>query len=114
MPSHIQRVAEFVRHADTEELLDRVTVYREDMEGFAVELMEAELDRRGITPEEISEFHRLRLATALRDREGHVIRCLLCDRPATGRGWGWLTMFAGTVPVIPWKFAYCDLHIQRS
>ena len=45
----LRRVAEYIRRADTEELLDRVTVYREGMEPAALDLMEGELDRRGVT-----------------------------------------------------------------
>ena len=36
----IQRVAAYIRVADTEELLDRVTVYRNGMEPAALDLME--------------------------------------------------------------------------
>ena len=55
MEFNLKRVAEFIRGADTEELLDRVTVYREGMEPAALDLMEGELDRRGVTREEIAE-----------------------------------------------------------
>ena len=50
-----RRVAEYIRRAETEELLDRVTVYRAGMEPAAVDLMEHELDRRGISREAIAE-----------------------------------------------------------
>lgn len=106
----LRRVAEFVRSAESEELLDRVTVYREGMEPAALDLMEGELDRRGVTREEIAEFEAMRRATALTDRDGNVIRCTLCDRPATARGRGWITLFAGSLPVFPWRFPYCDFH----
>ena len=35
MRFELRRVAEFIRRADTEELLDRVTIYREGMEPAA-------------------------------------------------------------------------------
>ena len=36
----LRKIAEFIRRANTEELLDRVTVYREGMEPAALDLME--------------------------------------------------------------------------
>ena len=66
MEFNLRRVAAFVRRAETEELLDRVTVYREGMEPAALDLMEGELDRRGVTREQIAEFDAMRRATAMR------------------------------------------------
>ena len=51
MPLELRPVAEYIRRATTEDLLDRVTVYRDDMEPAAVDLMENELWRRGLTRE---------------------------------------------------------------
>lgn len=42
------RVRANARQAPTEDLLERVTVYRSGMEPEAVEIIEAELRRRGI------------------------------------------------------------------
>lgn len=43
---------------DAEELLDRVTVLREEMEGEAIDIFTAELARRGIGPDEIHAHER--------------------------------------------------------
>jgi hypothetical protein len=106
----LKRVAAFVRAADTEELLDRVTVYRAGMEPAALDLMEAELDRRGVTRSDIADHHiarRERGAIMLPD--GTALRCNLCPRPAVVRRWGWHRLF-GVLPVFPRVFARCDVH----
>ncbi|HJZ60309.1 MAG TPA: hypothetical protein VKE74_35525, partial [Gemmataceae bacterium] len=101
------------RRAETEDLLDRVTVYREGMEPAALDLMEMELDRRGWSREEIAEHDRQRRETAIMLPDGTAMRCSFCDRPAVLHGWGWHRLF-GRVPVFPWIFAYCDLHNTRK
>src|SRR5215510_2124096 len=103
MEFNLRRVAEFIRKADTEELLDRVTVYREGMEPAALDLMEGELDRRGVTREEIAEHGAARWASAIRLPDGTALRCSFCNRPAVVRSWHWSSAripFVGRVPLI--------------
>jgi hypothetical protein len=109
----LKRVAEYIRHADTEELLDRVTVYREGMEPAALDLMEGELDRRGVTREQISEHGETRWATAIMLADGTAMRCSYCSRPAVFQGWGWHRLY-GRIPVFPRIFAYCAIHCKRK
>jgi hypothetical protein len=109
----LRRVAEYTRRADTEELLDRVTVYREGMEPAALDLMELELDRRGVTREEIAEHDQVRRETAIMLPDGTALRCSFCNRPAVVRGRGWHRLF-GRVPVFPRVFARCALHDNRK
>jgi hypothetical protein len=109
----LKRVAEFIRRAHTEELLDRVTVYREGMEPAALDLMEGELDRRGVTREEIAAHGEARWARAIRLPDGTALRCSFCTRPAVERGRGWHRLF-GRVPVFPRIFAYCEVHARRT
>jgi len=108
----LKRVAEYIRKAETEELLDRVTVYRKGMEPAALDLMEGELDRRGVTREQIAEHGMARWANAIRLPDGTAMRCSFCDRPAVVRMWGWRRLF-GRVPVFPRRFAYCGGHDPR-
>ncbi|MCS7158912.1 MAG: hypothetical protein RMJ19_00435, partial [Gemmatales bacterium] len=68
--------------AETLELLDRVTVLREYLEAEAVEIAEAELARRGITPEEIAAHERKWKHRVLRDENGMVFCCSCCGRAA--------------------------------
>ena len=105
----IRQVAAFIRRADTEELLDRVTVYREGMEPAALDLMEMELDRRGISREEIADHGEARRETAILLPDGTALRCNFCDRPAVIRAWGWHKLY-GRVPVFPRVFARCAEH----
>src|SRR5262245_57667268 len=113
MRLNLKRVAEFIRRADTEELLDRVTVYREGMEPAALDLMEGELDRRGVTREEIAEHDAARRETAIMLPDGTAPRCSFCERPAVVRARGWHKLF-GRVPVFPRIFAYCALHDRQT
>jgi hypothetical protein len=109
----LRRVAEFIRRADTEELLDRVTVYREGMEPAALDLMEGELDRRGMTRADIADHAAERWQTAIRLPDGTALRCSLCVRPAVMRARGWHRLF-GRVPLFPRLFAYCEAHRPRE
>ena len=111
MKFDLKRVAEYIRGADSEDLLDRVTVYREGMEPAALDLMEMELDRRGVTREEIAEYDRLQRETAIMLPDGTAMRCNFCDRPATVKRWGWQRLF-GRVPLYPRVFAYCEGHAK--
>src|SRR5262245_32383580 len=99
----LKRVAAFIRKADTEELLDRVTIYRAGMEPAALDLMEGELDRRGVSREEIAEHDATRRATAIMLADGTALRCSFCDRPAVVQARGWHKLF-GRIPLCPRMF----------
>jgi hypothetical protein len=113
MEFNLKRVAEYIRSADTEELLDRVTVYREGMEPAALDLMEGELDRRGITREAIAAHDAKHRATAIMLPDGTAMRCSFCSRPAVVRALRWHRLF-GIVPVFPMRFAYCGFHADQK
>jgi hypothetical protein len=103
-----QRVWDNVRLASTEDLLDRVTVYRPGMEPEAVEIIEAELRRRGVRDDAI-EAHARDQGDVLILPDGTARQCSFCRRPAVARGWGWHRLF-GWVPVFPRPFFYCAQH----
>ncbi len=113
-----QRVRENVRQADTEDLLDRATVYRADMEPDALDLIEQELSRRGVTAAEIEAHARRRQEAGLCDDGGMPARCSFCDRPAVARGWGWHRyrgrwlprLLRDRLPLFPRRFWYCAEH----
>ena len=109
MDLNLKRVAEFVRRADTEDLLDRVTVYRNGMEPAALDLMHGELDRRGVTSDDLIDHYQLRRATVLLLPDGTAERCSFCDRPAVLRRYGWHRLW-GRIPLFPRVFAYCEGH----
>ena len=105
----LRQVAAYTRKADTEELLDRVTIYRKGMEPAALDLMEMELDRRGFTLDDIAGHDRIRRETAIILPDGTALRCNFCDRPAIVRARGWHKLF-GLVPIFPRIFARCERH----
>lgn len=113
MELDLRKVAEFVRRAESEDLLDRVTVFRDGMEPAAVDLMENELARRGFRPADIADHDRARRETVVLLPDGTALRCHFCDRPAVVRAAGWHRLW-GRVPVFPRVFAYCDAHRPRS
>lgn len=105
----LKTVAEFVRKAEKEDLLDRVTVYRDGMEPAAVDLMENELWRRGVTPDEVAHHAEGRRERLVVSNDGHAVRCRYCERPAVSRRWGWYRI-RGKVPVLPWLLSRCAVH----
>lgn len=112
MEFNLKRVAEYIRGADTEELLDRVTVYREGMEPAALDLMEGELDRRGVTREAIAAHDAKHRARAIPLADGTAMRCSFCNRPAVARAFRFHRLY-GLVPVFPMRFAYCAAHAAQ-
>jgi hypothetical protein len=97
------------RQAGTEDLLDRVTVYRAGMEPAALAIIEAELNSRGISREDIAAHERAQTAASLRDENGVARSCSFCRRPAVVEMWGWHHLW-GKVPIFPRKFRYCEEH----
>lgn len=112
MDFDLRTVAENIRSAKTEELLDRVTVYRDDMEPAAVDLMEHELAHRGVTPERIAEHGRERRAAALVEPDGFVKRCAFCDRPAVTRAWTWHRPHR-RIRLFPQRLSFCEVHAEE-
>jgi len=113
MRFHPERVRQNVRKSTTEDLLDRVTVYRHGMEPEAVEIIESELADRDVLPAEI-EAHAARRSKEVifaPDRTG--LKCSFCDRPAVVQGWGWHRMW-GWVPLFRRFYAYCEVHRAKD
>jgi hypothetical protein len=98
------RVRENVHAAETEDLLDRVTIYRAEMESDALYVIEDELRRRGVTAAEIDAHQRRRQEAAAAPE-----RCSRCPRPAVTSGWGWHRLW-GLVPLFPRPMRYCEVH----
>ena len=109
----LKRVAEFIRRAETEELLDRVTVYREGMEPAALDLMEGELDRRGITREMIADHDEERRQDGdhASGRNCHAVQLLL---PPRGRGDPGLAPALRPGADLPAALAYCAVHQKQK
>ena len=96
------------RAADTEDLLDRVTAYRAGLEPEAIEIIEMELHRRGVSAEQIAE-HGRQFVDCLRAADGTVLMCSQCRKPAVAVRWGWHRLW-GQLPVFPYRIRCCKEH----
>lgn len=98
-----------IRQADTGDLLDRITAYRQGMEAEAVALIEDELRRRGITDAIIEERQQAYLRECLFYADGTAMMCSFCRLPAVTQAWGWHKLW-NKVPLCPRQFRYCKNH----
>jgi hypothetical protein len=112
LPFDADKTLRNARLASTEDLLDRVTAFRDAMEPEAVEIVEMELRRRGVGPDQIEQTRQDRAGKLIRDRSNLPARCSFCSRPAVERRWGWHRLW-GRLPVFPRRFTYCVEH-RRS
>lgn len=108
-----ERVARNAQDASGEDLLDRITVYRDGMEPEAVEIIEAELQSRGIGREEIEAHAAYRSAQMIRLPDGTALPCSFCARPAVEQRWGWHRVW-GYFPLFPRYFSYCEIHLPKT
>jgi hypothetical protein len=113
MHLNLEQVRANVRQAATEDLLDRATIYREGMEGEALDIIERELRDRGVSGEQIAEHERKRREGARLDPNGIALTCHRCRRPAVGEGWGWHRLW-GLLPLFPRRVAWCEEHQPKN
>jgi hypothetical protein len=95
------------------ELLDRVTVFRDALEPDAVEVMEAELARRGIGPEEIHQHYRQIKHRVLRDAHGIPAQCSWCERAAVEMREDFHKLWR-LIPVAKRIWYYCERHFAEK
>src|SRR3954467_7919111 len=112
MEFDLDRLLENVRAATTEDLLDRVTVYRAGLEPEAVPVILEELKARGVTAEAVVRHEQAR-PQVMYDRTGTACSCDLCRKPAVTEEWGWHRMF-GKVPLFPRLFQLCEDHRRKD
>ena len=108
-----ERIRANVRAATTEDLLDRVTVYREGMEPEALDLIEDELRERGVTRDDIAAHELRRRESVLFDSSGVARKCHRCPRPAVTETWGWQRLW-GVLPLFRRQFAWCEEHQPKK
>jgi hypothetical protein len=104
-----ERVRENVKKAETEDLLDRATVFREELEPTAAALVEEELRGRGYGHDRIREHAEARARQGLLWEGNVAVRCTYCFRPAVAAGWGWFKVF-GVLPLLPRYVCRCATH----
>jgi hypothetical protein len=117
LPFNAERVRTNAQQATTEDLLDRITVYRSGMEPEAVFIIEDELRRRGVDDDTIEAHAAERGFKAILHADGTALKCSFCHRPAVAQGWGWhwlsLPIWGKrrpVVPVFPRYLRYCSEH----
>jgi hypothetical protein len=108
----LERIRENIRQATTEDLLDRATIYREGMEAEALDIIERELQQRGVSWDARSEHERKRREETLFDSQGLPMKCYRCRRPAVVETRGWHRLW-GVLPLFPRRFAWCAEHRPR-
>ena len=110
----LARISEDARNTSTENLLDRVTVYRGEMEAAAIEVFESELNARGVASAEIEAHAATREKDGLlRHEDGSVVRCNYCSRPATEHKWKWHRLWGWFLPMIPRFTHLCKEHDEQ-
>src|SRR4051794_4374942 len=105
---------EDARASSTESLLDRATVYRTEMDPLAVHIIENELCFRGLDHSQIAAHAAERERDGLRRRrDGTVVRCNYCSRPATEHAWKWHRLWGWFLPLWPRWFHFCREHFDE-
>jgi hypothetical protein len=105
-PDMVKRNAQ---EATTQDLLDRITVYRDGMEPEALEIIEQELRRQGVKLQDVEDHEQRIRQSVLRDASGVALRCSFCDAPAVAENWGWHRV-GGWLPIFPRLLRYCEEH----
>ena len=104
-----QKLVDNIGKADTDDLIDRITAYRAGMEPKAIELIEDELQRRGVTEASIDRYRRDCQAECLFYADGTAKVCSFCRKPAVAECWGWHRLM-GKIPIVPRLLRYCSQH----
>jgi hypothetical protein len=108
------RFREHVRKVSTESLLDRVTVYRGEMEIAALEIIELELAARGVGSARVDAHAAQREQDGIvRHADGIVVRCNFCERPATEHLWKWHRLWGWFLPLFPRFCHLCKEHHEQ-
>jgi hypothetical protein len=113
MSFDLEKVRANVRQAETADLLDRVTIWRDGMEPEAIELIEAELRRRGVQAEELEAHARQRAGNMILRPDGLPVVCYYCNKPAVSRRWVW-GRTRGIGPPIPRRACVCEEHSRKD
>jgi hypothetical protein len=107
--AEIAKVEAYAGTATTEELLDRITIFRADHDPEALLRYDRELRHRGIGHAEIERHGETRAESAIVRKDGSVARCEFCERPAEVSAWKWHRLW-GKVPMFPRPMALCERH----
>jgi len=98
-----------IRAMSTPELLDRVTVLRDQMDDEALELLHAELASRGIGQDEIGAHLREMRFKIVQHPDGMPAVCHKCGRAAVVSRLEWHRMW-GMIPLFKRQRYWCEEH----
>ena len=101
------------RRASTEDLLNRVTVFRDGMEPEALAIIESELASRGISQNDIAAHDDSLRSEVIWRHDGLAARCSFCHQPAVAQAWAWHRLWR-TIPLFPRFLFYCKEHRPRG
>ncbi len=100
-----------IRRAETDDLLNRVTVERWGMDPDAVRWIKEELASRDVTPAMILDYE-TQFEGCLRDEQGRWVICSYCRKPAVVRCWGWHRLWK-RIPIFPRVVSMCKDHAAK-
>jgi hypothetical protein len=110
----LEHIREDARRTSTECLLDRVTVFRAEMESPALGVLESELAARGVSGADVEAHAARRQGDGLLHHpDGAVVRCTVCPRPATARRWSWYRLWGWFLPLFPRLLCLCKEHDEQ-
>ena len=110
-----ERVKRNIQEADTRDLLDRITAFRQGMEPEAVAMIEEELIERGVAAEDVIAHGEEIARDAILLSDGMPACCSFCPRPAVTQRWGWHFAWGRILPVFrPRHYYYCAAHEPGS
>jgi hypothetical protein len=110
---NLERVQHNATESTTEDLLDRITAYRAGMEPEAVEIIERELQDRGLSQEDIRLHAEARIRQGVQMQEESSPMCSFCRRPSVSVRIGWHRLW-GLVPIFPRRYQYCSTHLSGN
>jgi hypothetical protein len=113
MSFDLEKVRANVREAETADLLDRATVWREGIVPEVLDVIEAELCRRGVRAKELEEHARRRAGNMILRRDGLPAVCYYCSKPAVMRRWVWGRMWR-IGPPFPRRACVCEEHAPKA
>jgi ATP-dependent helicase YprA (DUF1998 family) len=102
-----------LRQADTADLLDRVTAYRQGMEPEAIELIEQELQQRGIDQAAMNAHAERCVGECLFDANGTAQSCSRCRRPAVAVVRRWQRLWR-VLPIYSRSVRLCKEHLHAD
>ena len=104
-----ERVLLNARAATTEDLLDRVTIFRYELEPEALPILERELWQRGVNEAQIEAHAEQCQKEWLLQEDGTPARCSYCFLHAAAEGRSWFRVWR-LIPIFPRHIYYCKDH----